>query len=46
VIDADIKGYFQNIDHDLLLNLVKRRISDPRVLVLIKGWLKSGVNGG
>ena len=46
VIDADIKGYFQNIDHDLLLNFVKRRISDPRVLVLIKGWLKSRVMEG
>jgi group II intron reverse transcriptase/maturase len=43
VIDADIKGYFQNIDHTLLLNLVGRRINDPRVLALIKGWLKSGV---
>jgi len=43
VIDADIKGYFQNINHDLLLNLVKRRISDPRVVALIKGWLKSGI---
>lgn len=43
VIDADIKGYFQNIDHDLLLELVGRRINDPRVLALIRGWLKSGV---
>jgi len=46
VIDADIRGYFQNIDHDLLLNLVGRRVSDPRVLSLIKGWLKSGVMEG
>ena len=43
VIDADIKGYFQNIDHDLLLELVGRRINDPRVIALIRGWLKSGV---
>jgi len=43
VIDADIKGYFQNINHKLLMNLVRRRISDPRVLNLIKGWLNSGV---
>ena len=43
VIEADTKGYFQNIDHDLLLELVGRRINDPRVLALIKGWLKSGM---
>ena len=43
IIDADIKSYFQNIDHGLLMNLVERRISDPRVLTLIRNWLKSGV---
>jgi group II intron reverse transcriptase/maturase len=43
VIDADIKGYFNNINHELLLNQVKRRINDPRVLHLLKGWLQSGV---
>ena len=43
VIDADIKGYFDNIRHNILLNLLRRRISDPRVIELIKGWLKAGV---
>ena len=43
VIDADIKGCYDNIRHDLLLNLVQRRISDQRILKLIKGWLKAGV---
>jgi len=43
VIDADIKGCYDNIRHDLLLNLVERRISDQRILKLIKGWLKAGV---
>jgi group II intron reverse transcriptase/maturase len=43
VLDADVKGYFDNIRQDLLLNLVERRISDPRVLKLILGWLEAGV---
>ena len=46
VIDADIKGYFDNIRHDILMNLVKRRVSDPRLLKLISGWLTAGVMDG
>lgn len=43
IVDADIKGFFDNVDHDILMKLVRRRISDPRVLRLIEGWLKAGV---
>ncbi len=43
IIDADIKGFFDNVDHEILLKLVRKRISDPRVLKLLKGWLKAGV---
>ena len=43
VLDADIKGYFDNIQHEKLLKLVSLRISDRRVIKLIRKWLESGV---
>jgi len=43
VIDADIQGYFDNINQEKLLKLVEMRISDKRILKLIRQWLKAGV---
>ena len=43
VIDGDIKGYFDNINHEKLMMLVEKRISDRRICKLIRKWLKSGV---
>jgi len=43
VVDADIKGYFDSIDQEKLMVLVGERISDRRVLQLIRKWLKAGV---
>jgi len=48
VVDADIKGYFNNISHDKLMLMVKQRVSDRRIHKMIWKWLKAGVmeNGG
>ncbi len=45
VVDADIQGFFDNIDHDKLMGLLSKRISDRRVLKLLRQWLKAGVMG-
>lgn len=43
ISDADIKGFFDNVSHSHLVELLRKRISDPRMLDLIVRFLKSGV---
>ena len=43
VLDADIRGYFDTIDHEWLQRFLQHRIGDQRVMRLIGKWLKAGV---
>jgi len=43
VVDADIKGYFDNIDQKLLIEFVKERVTDGWVISILKSWLTAGV---
>jgi group II intron reverse transcriptase/maturase len=43
VLDADIRGFFDSIDHEKLVKYLEHRIGDQRVVRLIQKWLKAGV---
>jgi group II intron reverse transcriptase/maturase len=44
ILDADIKGFFDNIDHEKLMELIELRIADRRIQRLIRKWLTAGVS--
>jgi len=43
VVEADIQGFFDNLDQDILVEMLSRRIGDRTLLRLIRKWLKAGV---
>lgn len=42
-VEADIKGFFDNLDHDWLVRMVEERIDDPKIIRLLRKWLKAGI---
>lgn len=43
IVEADIRSFFDSIDHDILLEMLKKRIDDRKILNLIRKWLKAGI---
>jgi group II intron reverse transcriptase/maturase len=43
VLEADLKNFFGSLNHDWLLQFVEHRVGDPRLISLIRRWLKAGV---
>jgi RNA-directed DNA polymerase len=43
ILDADIRGFFDNLDKSWMIKFMERRVADPRILRLIQKWLKAGV---
>src|SRR5580692_10925468 len=43
VLDADIRSFFDSVDHEWLLRMLAHRIADPRILRLVRMWLEAGI---
>ena len=44
VLDADICGFFDNINHEWMIKFLEHRIADKRVIRLVKKWLRAGIS--
>jgi len=44
VLDADIMGFFDVINHEWMLKFLEHRIADPRIIRLVRKWLRAGVS--
>jgi group II intron reverse transcriptase/maturase len=43
ILDADIRSFFDTVDHKWLIRFLEHRISDARIIRLVRKWLKAGV---
>jgi RNA-directed DNA polymerase len=43
ILEADLKNFFGSIDHQWVMKFIEQRIADPRILSLLRRWLKAGV---
>jgi group II intron reverse transcriptase/maturase len=43
ILDADIKGFFDNLDQSWMMQFMEHRVADPGILRLVRKWLKAGV---
>jgi len=44
IVDADITGFFDALDHEWLMKFMEHRVADPRILRLLRQWLRAGVS--
>lgn len=44
ILDADVRGFFDNLSHEWLVKFIEHRIADRRILRLIQKWLRAGVS--
>lgn len=44
ILDADVRGFFDNLSHEWLVKFIEHRIADRRMLRLIQKWLRAGVS--
>jgi len=44
ILDADIQSFFDTVNHEWMMKFVEHRIADPRMLRLIRKWLRAGVS--
>lgn len=43
IVDADIKGFFDNVNHEWLIKCIEQHIKDPRIIRLLKRFLRAGI---
>lgn len=43
IVDCDIRGFFDSLSHEWLVRFIEHRVGDPRIIRLIRKWLKAGV---